>query len=142
MLGASALFMFRALPDSPSGWMSELANFESEGEMPGTESFDLNIDDMLSHWEVSDALRELIANAIDESRLSGTPEPDIAYDVHGKTVSIRDWGRGLEVEHLVQNESREKFDAGFTIGRFGVGLKDALESCMKTAAVLKSPRVI
>lgn len=88
--------------------------------------FDLNIDEVLSHWEVKDALRELIANAIDESLLSHTATPDITYDDEKRTVVIRDYGRGLEAAHLVQSESREKAGHDGVIGRFGVGLKDAL----------------
>jgi len=40
---------------------------------------------------------------------------------------IRDFGRGLRYEYLTQNENPEKLkNAGKVIGKFGVGLKDAL----------------
>lgn len=42
--------------------------------------FDLNIQRVLEHWTVSEALRELIANALDEQALTGTAEPEILED--------------------------------------------------------------
>lgn len=39
--------------------------------------FDLNIEEVLEHWGVSEAIRELIANALDEQTLTGTAEPII-----------------------------------------------------------------
>src|SRR5208283_1206948 len=40
---------------------------------------------------------------------------------------IRDFGRGIHYENLTQNENPEKLkNAGKVIGKFGVGLKDAL----------------
>jgi hypothetical protein len=41
------------------------------------EYFDLNIDNVLEHWTISFALREFIANAIDEQMLSNTGEIEI-----------------------------------------------------------------
>lgn len=35
-----------------------------------TESFDLNIEHILEHWEIEHALREIIANALDEKTIS------------------------------------------------------------------------
>lgn len=88
--------------------------------------FDLNMEKVLDGWEVCHALRELIANALDEAVLSGTAEVQITCDADG-TWHIRDFGRGLRYEHLTQNESVEKrAHAAAVIGRFGVGLKDAL----------------
>ncbi len=34
--------------------------------------FDLNIDKILDNWEVEHAIREIIANAIDEQKLTGS----------------------------------------------------------------------
>lgn len=87
-------------------------------------SFDLNVDTILEAWSVPDALREIIANALDEQHLSGTPEVEIREQ--GGVWYVRDRGRGLRAEHLMQNESEEKLTADGVIGRFGVGLKDAL----------------
>jgi hypothetical protein len=94
--------------------------------MAGTRLFDLNIEEVLEHWETHHAIREVIANALDEQRLSGTPEISIRKDTCG-IWHIRDFGRGLKVEHLTQNENVEKLEASEgIIGKFGVGLKDAL----------------
>src|SRR3954464_9218761 len=72
------------------------------------------------------AVRELIANALDEASLTSTAEPEIAKDRDG-TWHVRDFGRGVRYEHLTQNENKEKLaNPGKVVGKFGVGLKDAL----------------
>lgn len=89
-------------------------------------AFDLNIERVLEHWTVVHALREIIANALDEWILTGTEEPRIFRDEEGR-VHVRDFGRGLRHEHLTQNESSEKHARpDDVVGKFGVGLKDAL----------------
>ncbi len=71
-------------------------------------------------------MREVIANALDEQVLSHTQDISIATDASGNW-HIRDFGRGLRYEYLTQNENAEKRkSAGKVIGKFGVGLKDAL----------------
>lgn len=87
---------------------------------------DLNIQKILQDWNVSDALRELIANAYDEAKLSKTEEPKISYDDINKEVTIKDFGRGIKQEHFTQNESKEKNQATNVVGKFGIGLKDAI----------------
>lgn len=88
--------------------------------------FDLNIERVLENWIVAHALREVIANALDEQALTGTREPQIFQDGEG-SWHVRDWGRGLRYEHLTQNENREKLAfPDKVVGKFGVGLKDAL----------------
>lgn len=88
--------------------------------------FDLNIERVLENWTVAHALREVIANALDEQALTGTAEPEIFEDGVGRW-HVRDWGRGLQYEHLTQNENQEKLrNPEKVIGKFGVGLKDAL----------------
>ncbi len=57
--------------------------------------FDLNIEEVLDHWEVEHAIRELIANALDEQLLTGSDDIKLASQLP-------------------------------VIGKFGVGLKDAL----------------
>jgi hypothetical protein len=47
------------------------------------EGFDLNIQKVLEHWPVSFALREFIANALDEQALTGTADPQITLDAEG-----------------------------------------------------------
>ncbi len=88
--------------------------------------FDLNIEKVLEHWIVAHAVREVIANALDERALTKTREPVISKGVDG-AWHIRDYGRGLRYEHLTQNENKEKLaHPDEMIGKFGVGLKDAL----------------
>ncbi|HEU5406495.1 MAG TPA: ATP-binding protein, partial [Nitrospira sp.] len=88
--------------------------------------FDLNIEKILEGWEIRHALREIIANALDEQALTNTREVNIARDSNG-TWHVRDYGRGLKYEHLTQNENKEKLrQADKVVGKFGVGLKDAL----------------
>ncbi|MGL4938516.1 ATP-binding protein [Shewanella sp.] len=87
--------------------------------------FDLNIDRMLENWESYHAIREIIANALDEQILTNTQEITISRDENGQW-RIRDFGRGIRHEHFTMNESQEKLDHQGLIGKFGVGLKDAL----------------
>lgn len=88
--------------------------------------FDLNIQRILEHWTVALAIREIIANALDEYILTATAPPHISQDSNG-AWHIRDYGRGLRYEHLIQNENEEKLTTDkAVIGKFGVGLKDAL----------------
>lgn len=87
--------------------------------------FDLNIDKILEDWNVEHAIREIIANALDEQKITDTQ--DIRIEKKGYSRwSIRDFGRGIKYEHFVQNESVEKHNAQGVIGKFGIGLKDAL----------------
>ena len=90
-----------------------------------TRHFDLNIETVLDDWEVCHAIREVIANAIDEQALTGTQDIKITGgDMH---FEIRDYGRGIRHTHLTQNENEEKIGRpDKAIGKFGVGLKDAL----------------
>ena len=76
----------------------------------------------LSHWSVFHALRELIANAIDEMDDNDIPEIKLI----NRTLIISDKGRGLQEKHLKQSENEEKINNSKSIGRFGVGLKDAI----------------
>lgn len=87
--------------------------------------FDLNIEQVLENWEVYHAVREIIANALDESFLTKSSPVDIFKDDKG-LWHIRDFGRGLNYKHFSQNENEEKNNAEGIIGKFGVGLKDAL----------------
>lgn len=86
--------------------------------------FDLNIEQVLENWSVSDALREIIANALDEQILSDTKPINIYKD--NDIWHIRDYGRGIKYDHFTQKENDEKVKSGKLIGKFGVGLKDAL----------------
>ncbi|MEK6815106.1 MAG: ATP-binding protein [Nitrospirota bacterium] len=87
-------------------------------------AFDLNIEKILENWETYHAVREVIANAIDEEVLTGTKPMRIYKE--GETWHIQDFGRGLKYEHLTQKENDEKLKDPRVIGKFGIGLKDAL----------------
>lgn len=87
--------------------------------------FDLNIQKVLENWEPYHALREIIANALDEQLLTNTKSIEIFCDNKG-LWHIRDYGRGLQYIHFTPNENEEKLNAPNLIGKFGVGLKDAL----------------
>lgn len=90
-----------------------------------TKLFDLNVEKILDHWGVPEAVREVIANALDEQALTQTQEPRIVKRSDGWHVI--DFGRGLRYQHLTQNENPEKLRRpDLVVGKFGVGLKDAL----------------
>lgn len=91
--------------------------------------FDLNIGKILEDWEIFHAIREIIANALDEQLLTNTADIEIIKT--GDVWCIRDFGRGLNYHHLTQNENPEKTANDNVIGRFGVGLKDALATLFR-----------
>lgn len=86
--------------------------------------FDLNIEKILENWEISHAIREIIANALDEQLLTKTKEVEIFK--RENSWIIRDFGRGIQYLHLTQNENQEKLKNTSVIGKFGIGLKDSL----------------
>ncbi|MFA5364592.1 MAG: ATP-binding protein [Candidatus Bathyarchaeia archaeon] len=86
--------------------------------------FDLNIEKILEDWEVYHAIREVVANAIDEQIITKTKEIKIYKDSQERW-HIRDFGRGLNYQHLTQKEDDEKLENPNVIGKFGIGLKDA-----------------
>ena len=95
-------------------------------------SFDLNIEEVLENWEVHHALREVIANALDEQLLTDSKEIQIFKD-HQGYWRIKDFGRGIRIEHFTLNEDPEKLGSQLpVIGKFGVGLKDALATSWGT----------
>ena len=68
--------------------------------------FDLNIEQILENWEAYHAIREIIANALDEQIITDTSEVKI-FKTDQEWI-IRDYGRGLKYTHLTQNENEEK----------------------------------
>ena len=76
--------------------------------------FDLNIEQVLEHWEPEHAVREIIANALDEQFLTKSKEIEIYKS--GKRWYIRDFGRGIQYSHFTQNENQEKLASPFLIG--------------------------
>ncbi len=106
-----------------------------------TRAFDLNIEEVLEDWQVQHALREVIANALDEQFLSGTSEIQIFSDPAGDW-HIQDFGRGLRIQHFTLKENLEKLSArSGVIGKFGVGLKDALATFYRRGigVLIRSP---
>src|SRR6185436_19415717 len=82
--------------------------------------FDLNVEEVLENWEIEHAVREVIANALDEQVLSNTADIQINKDSAGNW-RVRDFGRGLRIEHFTLNENPEKLVApSGVIGKFGV----------------------
>jgi hypothetical protein len=78
----------------------------------------------------------VIANALDEQALTGTPEPQIFQGADG-SWHVRDWGRGLRYEHLTQNENREKLAYPDTL----YGASDSPRRSFTRSAVSLSQRV-
>lgn len=89
--------------------------------------FDLNMEeDLLEAWGKSDGVRELVANALDEQSLTDSDPVEIEERSDG-SWHIRDYGRGLRYQDFTQGEDEEKLEnPDKVIGKFGVGLKDAL----------------
>lgn len=98
--------------------------------------FDLNIEKILEDWEMHHAIREIIANALDEQLLTKTD--DVIISKNGKSWVIRDFGRGLKYSHLTQNENQEKLSNANVIGKFGIGLKDALATFYRRGAIVSA----
>ncbi len=61
---------------------------------------------------------------IDEKILTNSKDIEI-YKNENKWY-IRGFGRGIQDCHFTKNENKEKLDTPHLIGKFGVGLKDAL----------------
>ena len=101
-------------------------------------TFDLNIEKILDNWEPRHAIREIIANALDEQILTNTENTII--EKKGESWFVRDFGRGIRYTHLTQNENQEKLTSTSVIGRFGIGLKDALATFERHGieAIIKS----
>lgn len=97
--------------------------------------FDLNIERILENWKPYHAIREFIANALDEQLLSNSKDIEI-YKSEG-IWHIRDYGRGLKYMHLTQNENQEKLNNPYVIGRFGIGLKDAIATLYRHDIIIE-----
>jgi hypothetical protein len=108
--------------------MTAQSEVEIRSEDGTDDAFDLNIETVLEHWPVSNAVREFIANALDEHEITDTELPEITKISDGEW-RVRDFGRGLRYQHLTQNEDPEKLAHSRVIGQFGIGLKDALAVC-------------
>ena len=109
---------------------------ENEVSYSESKKFDLNIEKILENWDIYHAIREIIANAIDEQKLTNTKDISIFKDGDG-WWHIVDYGRGLNYHHLTQNENEEKLKNENLIGKFGVGLKDALATLFRNNIKIK-----
>jgi hypothetical protein len=67
---------------------------QSRSQSSSEQAFHLNIEEVLEHWTLAFAIRELIANALDEQVLTRTSEPQIFKD-NQQRWHIADSGRGL-----------------------------------------------
>src|SRR5215218_5556171 len=112
-------------PRCSVGMVERMASTVADEATRRGRPFDLNVERVLEHWPVAYAIRELLANALDEHALTDTREPVIEKTAPD-TWRIRDFGRGLRYEHLTQNENPEKRRHPAVVGQFGIGLKDAL----------------
>ncbi|NFO90830.1 hypothetical protein FDC66_06535 [Clostridium botulinum] len=94
----------------------------SKGFICKMERIDLNIGKIyLSQWNQAMAIRELIANAIDE-----TDDENIDIEkLSDKKWSIRNEGSEIKPEHFIIKEGEKSKKKG-KIGKFGIGLKDAI----------------
>lgn len=108
---------------------NEVHTQEQENDGKNEREFDLNIEKILENWENYHAIREIIANALDEQIITQTKDIEIKQSNDG-WWHIIDYGRGLNYHHITQNENEEKLSNDKLIGRFGVGLKDALATIM------------
>lgn len=85
-------------------------------------SIDLNIGkNYLNDWNVHYAIREIIANALDEGK---NEIPELIEKAEEEYI-IRDFSSGLKIENFIMMGS-DKANNKNVIGKFGVGLKDAL----------------
>ena len=117
--------IFDIFREKESNIKNEVHTQEQENDGKNEREFDLNIEKILENWENYHAIREIIANALDEQIITQTKDIEIKQANDG-WWHIIDYGRGLNYHHLTQNENEEKLRNDKLIGRFGVGLKDAL----------------
>ena len=95
------------------------AGMRSHTAKRDVKKFDLNIEKVLEDWGIPHAIREVIANALDEQALTNTKNVEVTKDKLGRW-HIRDYGRGLRHEHLTQNENKEKLgSSGNRVGEIG-----------------------
>lgn len=97
--------------------------------------FDLNIEKILTNWEIHHAVREIISNALDEQLITGTK--DIKIFKQENIWYIRDYGTGLNTGHLTQKEDETKRLNPSVIGKFGIGLKDAFATLERNNIIVR-----
>jgi hypothetical protein len=88
--------------------------------------FDLNLgDNVLTHLEPEDALKEIISNSLDEHYLTKTDREIKIANPNGKW-QICDFGRGIITDHFKFSKNIEKEGDDNIIGMYGFGLKDSI----------------
>ena len=103
-----------------------------------TKSFDLNLEEVLQDWEIEHGVREVISNALDEQLLTNLKNIEITKELKGRW-HIRDFGRGLQIEHFTLNENPEKLNSSLgLICKFEVGLNTGLLKFLNLPFGLKS----
>ena len=60
-----------------------IAETKKKGVIRMDKPFDLNMEEVLENWEPFHAIREVIANALDEQLISNTDEIEIFEDENG-----------------------------------------------------------
>jgi hypothetical protein len=87
---------------------------------------DLNIGvQCLDNWQSHHAIRELIANALDEHTLKRISKP-ITVTHTRNHLEIIDYGSGITKSNFMLQTNPTKLNNDKIIGQFGFGLKDAL----------------
>jgi hypothetical protein len=100
--------------------------------------FDLNIGkNVLSHLTVEDALKEIIANALDEHKLSEISKDIKIYKNTANKWCIRDYGSGITSSNFKFNINHKKEKNYDVIGMYGYGLKDAFGTLMSKGIKFK-----
>ena len=88
--------------------------------------FDLNIgENVLTHLNTEDALKEIISNAYDEHIQHNIKKQIKIYKINNKWI-IKDYGTSINEKSFKFNINNDKISNELTIGKFGYGLKDAL----------------
>lgn len=94
--------------------------------MPRNNTIDLNIGTQcLENWENHHAIRELIANALDEHIISKITQP-IAINHSRNKCEIIDYGSGITKSSFIIQSNSNKLSNEKLIGQFGFGMKDAI----------------
>ena len=109
--------IFDRFRENKSNAKNEVHTQVIENSEKNIREFDLNIEKILENWENYHAIREIIANALDEQIITKTKDIEIKQSNDG-CWHIIDYGRGLNYHHLTQNENEEKLSNDKLIGRY------------------------
>lgn len=105
--------------------------------MPRNNTIDLNIGTQcLENWENHHAIRELIANALDEHIISKITQP-ISINHSRNKCEIIDYGAGITKSSFIIQSNSNKLSNEKLIGQFGFGMKDAIAVLCKNDIDIK-----